>query len=391
MMQLNTMEDLNEFLENRNFSFSDISEIVYYLLLRRFEFDYSVIFKLRKIQEKKIIKEINYPHAKKLIDEEIKFEKDLKNRKLKERNLSRNSILGVSDNCNLNWPLCIYDKFFKMNVINYFYFRTSEKIEIIEDYFYSEKIKTKISKEKLSNVCIYNQEEIEQDKIDVNISKNLKDKYGTQIKINLDKNLNKNNSIKNEEDIFKKNEFNFPYHYNKNLGKKNILNCKNIQINNVENNFPKEKIKNDSNSSTRKKNPENIIIIETQKSSIENEELFELDNDCIFSLHEEDYESQSYTSISSEEREISDKRDSNFLNKHEDENYINNKHEVQKVVTNKNEKKIMIYKSLVINRRKHYCQILNKKKEQNLNSIYSNKNKNNLDTINIGKNKFIIF
>ena len=419
-MQLETIEDLNDFLETRNFSFQDISEMVYVLLFRSFEFNNSLINRFRRFSEKKIIQEMNYFSQNKMIEEQKKFEIELKSNKLEENNLSRNSCLGFKKKCNINWPLCIYDKFFKLNIINYFYFRISEKVNIIEDYFYSLKNNQK-SKDKLSNKTIYDSDEFICEKIKIDMTKKFEDEFGLkpEIQINLGNSLIKyNDSIKSEKIISKKNivhcDFTTPIKKKKNFGYNNMEENSNIIFNTDE----KIKIINEKNlqNFTFKLEDEDNIVIESELVPSENEALFELENDCFFSLKDEEEENSENQIFEYDENILNnslvDENNSHTKNfnleeikykknkvveNNEDkdclENNINlslkkshsNKNLKSEGIKKENKKRMEIYKSLLINRRVHYCEIVKNNEIQN--DIFNRKEKINDD---IGKILFFL-
>ncbi len=50
----------------------------------------------------------------------------------------RNSLLNFNfNNCNLDWPLCIYDKEYRYKYIDYFVFKSLDHPTLINDYFFS--------------------------------------------------------------------------------------------------------------------------------------------------------------------------------------------------------------------------------------------------------------
>ena len=51
----------------------------------------------------------------------------------------RNSLLNFNfNNCNLDWPLCIYDKEYRYKYIDYFVFKSLDQPNLINDYFFSQ-------------------------------------------------------------------------------------------------------------------------------------------------------------------------------------------------------------------------------------------------------------
>lgn len=479
LMELDSIEELTEFIDNRQFSFHDVSEIVYFLLLRRFEFDNHFINKLRKTHEKKIMKEMNYYSINKLVEEQIKFEQDLKCRKLAEGDLTRNSCLGVTEKCNLDWPLCIYDKFFKFNLINYLYFRTADEINLIEDYFYSNqpcrKSRDRLSNDNLSNIT---EGEIRNAKNDIKKKESLLKRTGDSKKVSLkSENEYVNISLLDSNLTFKQtqNENNLEFtndkfeikniqrdYINSSDGKSNdptinFLTPKqfrnkhfeikdfNIQSSKGEiqnkdrdkdldtfQNFEKIKISNHINEdfndnisdykgilhiSEEKESLKNSFLCDVKSNDLvnecqnknnklfidngnfesgEEEEILEIDENYVFSLKDEDildnqeyYDEAEENLISNEKKacefsfdkqQISKKekmKDILFIKKKDsvfDERRIdkieNNKiihlkrsssNQLKKIkdIRDENTKRLNLYRSLLINRRKHYCQLIN--------------------------------
>lgn len=455
LMEIYSIEELNDYLEKREFSFHDISEIVYFLLLRRFEFDNSLINKLRKSHEKKIMKEMNYYSYNSLLDQQIKFEQDLKCKKLLEGDLTRNSCLGVNEKCNLNWPLCIYDKFFKLNLINFLIFTTAEKFDIIDDYFFNDKQILKNRDFSFNDNIYENHNKNLSFEMNKQICKNLKSSSKTQsnlMKVNL---INSNFTLKdknnNTENFENLNDLN----YRKSLSQYNLYdhitlvkystpetkkfqsvlyensgkivktsNNKNNNFQNFDNknridgkksiNINYEQNQNDYldlkfNDNTLK-NKDHLIFVDNKSlKSNDEEDSLDIDDYCLFSFRDEllneniEKENNAFNAIDNKNKnldhpilnELSDYENQwisidkkNKISKADKTNYLDrnkiyldqdsflinkgneylyetfrrshsNKLKKKKDIRKENHNRMKIYKTLLINRRKHFCQILN--------------------------------
>jgi len=482
LMNLNNIEELNDYLEKREFSFNDVSEVVYFLLLRRFEFDNALINKLRKTHEKKIIKEMNHYNSNNLIEQQIKFEEDLKAKKLLKMDLTRNSCLGVSEKCNRNWPLCIYDKFFKLNLINYLIFRTADVVNIIEDYFYKNNTSKFNTISLMNGDSDKNQKILTHEKEMINIINsninfiNEKDDFNSRItikknsanaKLNLIK-FNDTNSdltlkdINIEENFYKPKDLIFRFYdstHNLNMNEQsnNIKFCtpetnntkfyvdsiakknnnvsnfhlekssKNSSFGNIKTEFNINEIKIENKASPDKK-PKNLILIENKSynssdNNEENENSLESNDAFLYSIKDQEFIVNSiigddevedeeeidfnFNDLSFDERKNSFKREEGYMNiesisknfTHQnnelninEKNYFkfndsitennhfkneNNKrshsNRMKKIkdIRKENKKRIQIYKTLLINRRRHYCQLISNAvadKETNINT-----------------------
>ena len=110
-MNSHGLEDLS--IEEKAENLYDNSYLIYYLILRKFEFDMTYIEKNRNILEK------NFSHHKKNNKKNI-----------------RNSIYEKNMNCQKEIPLCIYDTYYKHEITNCLILKIFYKPVIYEDYFY---------------------------------------------------------------------------------------------------------------------------------------------------------------------------------------------------------------------------------------------------------------
>ncbi len=114
--KIQSLEGFRNFLKDSFINFSDYSYLLYFISLRKFEFNINIIEKNRNILGPYTIDHINKINTHKL-------------QKLKEK------IKILDEECNLEWPICIYDAEAAYKVIENFIYKSNEKIEIIEDYF----------------------------------------------------------------------------------------------------------------------------------------------------------------------------------------------------------------------------------------------------------------
>lgn len=469
LMQIDSIEELNEYLEKREFSFHDISEVVYFLLLRRFEFDNSLINRLRKTHEKKIMKEMNYYTCNNLIEKQMKFEEDLKSKKLLEGDLSRVSCLGITEKCNVNWPLCIYDKFFKLNLINFLVFRTADDVNIIEDYFYSgiDKSPCKEFQFKINNCLDLDiRNKIELNSINENNNKNVAKTELNLTKVycsnsnftlknfNIEINSgNTKNQIKNHnssENINLLEHIDFIKYSTPETKKfRSVIyadtykapNIANFDLNTnskIENNLDLHKeVKVECRKTDNVLKNKNEIIFFDNKSDYSNEDYDDTmaqDNLCLLAIKDEDLIENSEKEEDENEESLNDfndisidyKRNSvnkeindlvlldgeesikidrknnfsanncfsykNHYEKSEDEsNKRSHSNELKKIkdMRKENEKRIKVYRSLLINRRKHYCQIVNSIPKNRV--TFADSKESKFLTAEINKRKYNLF
>jgi len=120
--KIQSLEGFRNFLKDSFSNFSDYSYLLYFISLRKFEFNINIIEKNRNILGPHTIDHINKINTHKL-------------QKLKEK------IKILDEECNLEWPICIYDAEAAYKVIENFIYKSNEKIEIIEDYFNTDSLR----------------------------------------------------------------------------------------------------------------------------------------------------------------------------------------------------------------------------------------------------------
>ena len=133
-----------DFIENDNFEFEEIINYNDDLIknignlgisnLRNELFDYenNIEFPMEMLNKKRL------DFKKEIIEEVLNaFQQSIKNSK--NNSLMRNSLLNFNfNNCNLDWPLCIYDNEYRYKYIDYFVFKSLDQPNLINDYFFSQ-------------------------------------------------------------------------------------------------------------------------------------------------------------------------------------------------------------------------------------------------------------
>jgi hypothetical protein len=125
----NVFEDCMQFI--------DESSIIYSLLLRKFEFDMNYINKSRAFYYNNIVETCFKTILTRAENEKMKLMEDSKSNRVKRDDLKRNSYFNMCKRCNEDWPLCIYDTYYKYDITNFFIFQTQDPPKLIENYFFS--------------------------------------------------------------------------------------------------------------------------------------------------------------------------------------------------------------------------------------------------------------
>ena len=127
-----------ELNELKNYNQKIMSEIPYYYVnkLRNLLFDYHKEYEftmntlnkkrneIRKITEKEI--QLNYKNKK--------FNEEQKNNVLR-----MNSYISLEKNeCDLDWPLCIYDRKYRFENVDYFVFKVLDEPNLIDNYYFED-------------------------------------------------------------------------------------------------------------------------------------------------------------------------------------------------------------------------------------------------------------
>jgi len=128
LMGKTCIEEINSIFEENTKYLNDFKYINYYLILKKFEFNYKIIQINRRELEKKISESINNTNR-------FNLERTKKNR---EENKKASFVKNINE-CYEEWPICIYDNDYKYRIVKYFHFMVhSDKIQIINNYFYPE-------------------------------------------------------------------------------------------------------------------------------------------------------------------------------------------------------------------------------------------------------------
>jgi len=128
IMGKTAIEEINNLFEESTIYLNDYNFINYYLILKKFEFNFKIISFSRSELEDKIIENIYNTNK-------FNIERNKKNKEEKKRS----SFLQSVTDCNKEWPICIYDNDYKYRIVSYFYYMIYPgNINIIQDYFYKE-------------------------------------------------------------------------------------------------------------------------------------------------------------------------------------------------------------------------------------------------------------
>lgn len=128
LMGKTNIEEINLIFDENTKYLNDYNYINYYLILKKFEFNFKIIELNRRELEDNITDSINQTNRLNL--ERVKNNKD-ENKKA--------SFMKNINECFEEWPICIYDNDYKYRIVKYFYFMIyPENIRIIKNYFYAE-------------------------------------------------------------------------------------------------------------------------------------------------------------------------------------------------------------------------------------------------------------
>jgi hypothetical protein len=130
ILSKSTLEDINEVFDEDTRLLNDRQTLIYYLIIRKFEFDYDFICKSRLSFQTTIFENIFRDNESKISRLSIPENGDNKKPVLKRASYVKN----VTE-CSREWPLCIFDQNYKYNVISFLIFRVHSKPTIIENYF----------------------------------------------------------------------------------------------------------------------------------------------------------------------------------------------------------------------------------------------------------------
>ncbi len=144
----NSLEDINEAFDEGTKHLNDRKTLIYYLVVRKFEFDLDFICKNRIIFQPAILENIiknnenkirykNRLEAEIILNNQENSNKIIENSNLPSHILRRASFVKNVVECFRDWPLCIYDNNYKYDVISFLVFRVKDPPKIIEEYFES--------------------------------------------------------------------------------------------------------------------------------------------------------------------------------------------------------------------------------------------------------------
>jgi hypothetical protein len=127
ILSLDNIEDVNDVFDYTIKHLNENYTLLYYLILRRFEFDSEYISKNRKLIEPEIIENISRNNEFKIQRYSIKEE---------DSDRRRGSFVKPDVDCFREWPLCIFDHNYKYEIIDCFTFKILTPPNLIDDYFY---------------------------------------------------------------------------------------------------------------------------------------------------------------------------------------------------------------------------------------------------------------
>lgn len=134
-MKESCIEKIQNIIENEATYYLDSSTLIYYLILRRYEFKIEFINKNRNIYEEIIMDSFFKTSQQKFLEEKNKILEEGKIHKLKRDEIRKNSFVSNFE-CKEEWPLCIFDTYYKHDITNYFIFKTFFDPFLIEDFYY---------------------------------------------------------------------------------------------------------------------------------------------------------------------------------------------------------------------------------------------------------------
>ncbi len=133
-----TLNDTLDLSELKNFNQKIMNEIPYYVVnkLRNLLFDYR---KKYEFTMKYLNKKRN--EIRKITEKEIQL--NYKNKKYKEEQennvLRMNSYISLEKSeCDLDWPLCIYDRQYRFENVDYFVFKVLDEPNVIDNYYFED-------------------------------------------------------------------------------------------------------------------------------------------------------------------------------------------------------------------------------------------------------------
>ena len=133
-----SLNDTLDLSELKNFNQKIMNEIPYFHVnkLRNLLFDYHKVyeFSMNNLNRKR-------NEIRKLTEKEIQL--NYKNKKFREEQnnnlLKMNSYINsVNNECDLDWPLCIYDKKYRFENVDYFVYKVLDEPNLIDNYYFDD-------------------------------------------------------------------------------------------------------------------------------------------------------------------------------------------------------------------------------------------------------------
>jgi hypothetical protein len=121
------LEEVNEIFDEQTKYLNDHYTIIYYLILRRFEFNNEFLMKSRSSFGPKITENI-------IKNNEHKYQKFKESLEKEPAFMRKASYVKHVAECFRDWPLCIYDINYKYSIVSFLVYKISDSPVIIEDY-----------------------------------------------------------------------------------------------------------------------------------------------------------------------------------------------------------------------------------------------------------------
>jgi hypothetical protein len=130
IMSNTVFEDIYVVLNDHTLNIKNSREILFFISLRRFEFDDEFLEDHRQLLQKAIIQNIK-------LENEIKLALKLKNKEKIVKIVKEEPSIPCIKKCNKNWPYCWNDSQndFQHEIISYLVYKIKSHIVIFDDYF----------------------------------------------------------------------------------------------------------------------------------------------------------------------------------------------------------------------------------------------------------------
>jgi hypothetical protein len=195
-----SLEDIHEAFDEGTKHLNDHKTLIYYLVVRKFEFDLDFICKNRIIFQPAIIENIVKNNENKIRHKNKSFEDEAEVQVLRRASYVKN----VAE-CYPEWPLCIYDNNYKYNVVSFLIFKVHDSPNIIENYFNvenSQKIVRERDRKNIKNEKQQDKNIIKRNSHEISNNSNTNSNSHTSNKIKNSKNENQPRRRKSSTESF---------------------------------------------------------------------------------------------------------------------------------------------------------------------------------------------